>query len=80
MHFFKLSNFTTMYFLQHRQAAVGKNNIIHRSEHYLFPHLYDTSCICQYVDIFMFVILVDLSTWFKQGLHEEVQKCRHSNL
>lgn len=83
MYYFKLSDFTTIHFLQHRQAAAGKKEYIIKkkiSEHYLFPHLYNTSCICQYVDIFMFVILVDLSTWFKQGLHEEVQKCRHSNL
>lgn len=49
-------------------------------ELYLFPHLYYTSCICQYVNVFMLVVLVDLSTWFKQRLHEEVQKGRYSDL
>lgn len=51
-----------------------------RTELYLFPHLYYTSCICQYVNVFMLVVLVDLSTWFKQRLHEEVQKGRYSDL
>lgn len=51
-----------------------------RTELYLFPHLHYTGCICQYVNVFMLVVLVDLSTWFKQWLHEEVQKGRHSDL
>lgn len=69
----------TVYFFQHSQGTVGKN-VIHWTQSYLLPHLYYTRCICQDVNKFMLVVLVDLSTWLKQWLHEEVQKGRYADL
>lgn len=47
---------------------------------HLLPGLHHTGCICQYVDVLVFVVLVYLGTWFKERLHEKVQESGNTDL
>lgn len=47
---------------------------------YLLPCFNHTGCVGQDVDVFVFVVLVDLRPGFKQRLHKQIQKGRNSDL
>lgn len=47
---------------------------------YLLPRFNHAGSVGQDVDVFVFMVLVDLRSRLEEGLHEQVQKGRHSDL